>query len=505
MAETFNPNQTVENAAVNTDQSYNNAISSRNTGQLLDIAKTNPNTPIADAAINAVQHITSKAKEFASIVAPIEKAGGPGTPEGNIAVANTWKTAKDNPQWGTALISYLMGDKQNALNLVTGGKTEQKITYDKNGTSYRKTVNALGETVNVIDQQTGMPISPKDYDTLGIGYSSYADTQAAQLEKADKEANRAALKESQVKNNSWSALTDVHAPMFQEIYNNLGKIKSDLTPEQYADIFSKVNSSIGSAAAQSSNKSLLSQFNNGIGFKAGEQVSKQVAASMGLEGVWSFNGKGGVTNDKGESKSFSELEQKQNTNNVSAENTKRFDQTQESAMKYAKINGLSDQATTRLLRTIQLSHQIGQDQLELTNKVGKPMIVSLPGAFNIEDKQGQGRAQALQGMYNNEVMQAYRDWSNKEMVNYNKLKAIPDPAVLEANFVKSPQYQELKNKYAQQIQGVYNESFVKPQPAAPAKPAAVAPPPVTAPAATNAVQGAAKPKRSLADIYNSVR
>jgi len=224
-----------------------------------------------------------------------------------------------------------------------------------------------------------------------------------------------------------------------------------------------------------------------------------------LEGVWSFNGKGGVTNDKGESKSFSELEQKQNTNNVSAENTKRFDQTQESAMKYAKINGLSDEATTRLLRTIQLSHQIGQDQLELTNKIGKPMIVSLPGAFNIEDKQGQGRAQALQGMYNNEVMQAYRDWSNKEMVNYNKLKAIPDPAVLEANFVKSPQYQELKNKYAQQIQGVYNESFVKPQPAAPAKPAAVAPPPVTAPAATNAVQGAAKPKRSLADIYNSVR
>lgn len=505
MTDTFNPNQTAQNVATDTDQSYNNAISTRDTGKLLDIAKTNPNTSVGDAAVNAVQHITNKAKEFASVIAPIDKAGGAGTPEGNIAAANAWTSAKDHPQWGTALISYLMGDKQNALNLVTGGKTEQKITYDKNGTSYRKTVNALGETVNVVDQQTGMPISPKDYDTLGIGYSSYSDTQAAQLEKADKEKNLASLKESQVKNNSWSALTDVHSPMFQEIYNNLGKIKSDLTPAQYADIFSKVNSSIGSAAAQSNNKSLLSQFNNGVGFKVGEQVSKQVAASMGLEGIWSFNGKGGVTNDKGETKSFSELEQKQNTNNVSAENTKRFDQTQESAMKYAKLNGLSDEATTRLLRTIQLSHQIGQDQLELTNKVGKPMIVSLPGAFSIEDKQGQGRAQALQGMYNNEVMQAYRDWSNKEMIGYNKTKTIPDPAVLEANFVKSPAYLELKNKYAQQIQGVYNESFVKPQVAAPAKPAAAAPPPVAAPAATPAVQGAAKPRRSIADIYNSVR
>lgn len=504
MADTFNPDQTVQDAAVKTDQLFNNAISSRNTGQLLDIAKTNPNTPIADAAVSAVQHITNKAKEFASVIAPIDKAGGPGTPEGNIAVANTWKSAKDNPQWGTALISYLLGDKQNALNLVTGGKTEQKITYDKNGTSYQKTVNALGETVTVIDQQTGMPVSPKDYDTLGIGYSSYADTQAAQIEKANKEKNLDALKTSQVKNNSWSALTDVHSPMFQEIYNNLGKIKSDLTPAQYADIFSKVNSSIGSAAAQSNNKSLLSQFNNGVGFKVGEQVSKQVAASMGLEGIWSFNGKGGVTNEKGETKSFSELEQQQNTNNVSSENTKRFEQTQESAIKYAKLNGLSDEATTRLLRTIQLSHQIGQDQVELTNKVGKPMIVSLPGAFSIEDKQGQGRAQALQGMYNNEVMQAYRDWSNKEMIGYNKTKTIPDPSVLEANFVKSPQYLELKDKYAKQIQGVYNESFVKPQVATPAKTAA-APPPIAAPVATGAVQGAAKPRRSLADIEKSIR
>ena len=504
MADTFNPDQTVQDAAVKTDQSFNNAISSRNTGQLLDIAKTNPNTPIADAAVSAVQHITNKAKEFASVIAPIDKAGGPGTPEGNLAVADAWTSAKDHPQWGTALISYLMGDKQNALNLVTGGKTEQKITYDKNGTSYRKTTNALGETVNVVDQQTGMPISPKDYDTLGIGYSSYADTQAGQVEKANKEANLAALKTSQVKNNSWSALTDVHAPMFKEIYNNLGQIKSDLTPEQYADIFSRVNSSVGSAAAQSSNKSLLNQFNNGVGFKVGEQVSKQVAANMGLEGVWSFNGKGGVTNDKGETKSFSELEQKQNTNNVSAENTKRFDQTQESAMKYAKLNGLSDEATTRLLRTIQLSHQIGQDQLELTNKVGKPMIVSLPGAFGIEDKQGQGRAQALQGMYNNEVMQAYRDWSNKEMVGYNNTKTVPDPSVLEANFVKSPQYLELKDKYAKQIQGVYNESYVKPQAAAPAKPTPKAPPAISAPAAS-AVPGAAKPRRSMADIEKSIR
>ena len=430
------------------DQKYEVAVANRDPNALVSLAKETVGTPLSQISLYAADSINKKAQEFDALTSKIAQAGGAGTPEGRMAVADTWKTVKDNPQWGDALLRYVLGDKQGAARMITGGDITTRITFDKYGKQIKEQINALGEKVDVVDLETGKPIGMADYAKRGGGLPTWENTLGNLLEKENLKTNITKLNENVEKNNAWSAKTAALTPKYSELGDIFASLKNkDISPDALAKVFQFANQSMGATAAQSNNKSILNQWNQGVGFRTGEQVSKSVASQFGLPaGTWTFNGKGGVTNEKGETKSFSELEQAQNTNNVSQENTKNFNQTQADLLKYLKTSKLNDADQTQLMRALELSRDIGREQLELVAKHGTPTFLTLPSAFNLEDQYSRGRVQALQGASNAEVMDAFTKFYNKAIQNYGPGQA-PKPNEIENAFTNSDEYKNIQAKY----------------------------------------------------------
>lgn len=461
------------------DEKYEVAVANRDPNALVSLAKETVGTPLSQISLFAANNINTKLQEFDSLTSKIAAAGGAGTPEGRMAVANTWKTVKDNPQWGDALLRYVLGDKQGAAKMITGGDVTTKITFDKFGKQIKEQVNALGEKVDVIDLETGKPIDMAEYAKRGGGLPAWENTLGNLLEKENLKTNITKLNENVERNNAWSAKTVALTPKYTELGDIFTSLKNkDIAPEALAKVFQFANQSMGATAAQSNNKSLLSQYQKGVGFREGEQVSKSVASQFGLPaGTWTFNGKGGVTNEKGETKSFSELEQAQNTNNVSQENTKNFNQTQADLLKYLKTAKLNDADQTQLLRALELSRDISREQIELVGKYGTPTFLTLPSAFNLEDQYSRGRVQALQGASNAEVMDAFSRFYNKAIQNYGPGQA-PKPNEIENAFTNSEEFAKIQEKYKGITRGILSEPRKFESSAKPEKP--VAPKPRTA-------------------------
>jgi hypothetical protein len=473
------------------DEKYETAVANRDSSALVNLAKETVGTPLSQISLFSANNINSKLQEFDSLTSKIAAAGGAGTPEGRLAVADTWKTVKDNPQWGDALLRYVLGDKQGAAKMITGGDVTTRITFDKQGKQIKEQINALGEKVDVIDLETGKPIGMADYAKRGGGLPAWENTLGNLLEKENLKTNITKLNENVERNNAWSAKTSALTPKYTELSDIFTSLKNkDIAPDALAKVFQFANQSMGATAAQSSNKSNLSQFQKGVGVREGEIVDKQITSGLGLPGVWKFDGKGGIRNETGTTKSFSELEQAQNTNNVSQENTKNFNQTQADLLKFLKTSKLNDADQTQLLRALELSRDIGREQLELVNKHGTPTFLTLPSAFNLEDQYSRGRVQALQGASNAEVMDAFSKFYNKSIQNYGPGQA-PKPNEIENAFANSDEYKAIQAKYLGQTKEILSEPRKFESSATPEKP--VAPKPKTAVAPRPGSSGSTAP------------
>jgi len=484
---------TVPTIVPNTDPSvkFDSAGSARSPAAFYQIAAENPSTPIADASVHAASIISDGFKKLNDLTTPITDAGGVGTPGGNLAAVNQWKNVADDPQWSSAILKWLMGDKEGAALQVTGGNVKDNITFDNSGKRILEKINGLGQRVSVTDLSTGQPISPTEYQQRGGGFTSWENTLAGKSAIQTQESNVKSTQVSNATNNAWAASTASQAPLYQEMNGNLSQLKTDLPPKQYAQILQFAGNSIGQAANVSKNNSMLQQWLKGGGYTVGNTVDKQLATSFGFSEGAKFDAKGGITDTNGKHTDFSQLAMQNSGGSSSAENTKNFQQTQANMMQYAKTAGLSDEAVTRLQRTLEIAHQIGNDNVDMVSKYGKPLFLTLPGASTIMDKQGQVMAQTLQGQFNAEAMPLYQNYASQSLKDHAAVNLVPNPNEMEAGFTKTPEYMALQHKYAGMIQGVYNQSYVNPN-AAPTEPATK--PKSNAPA---------KPpeKKALADIF----
>lgn len=498
MALEFTPQAAEQRDANDTSVSYDLAIANRDPKSLMSIAQQNFGTPIADAAIEHAQQIQQRTDKFNSVVAPIDKQGGAATPEGKLAAVNAWKNTTENPQYGTAIIKYLMGDKAGAAKQITGGDVAERIVYDLNGNQLQKRTNALGETLAVIDMKTGQPVMPEEYASRGVGLSTYGETLASKAAVLSTEARVKSLEENNKINNAWATKMPALGAQYKEIHDNLqliNSVKGELPAELYAKLIQNTTQAQGSAASASQSSSLLDQANNAANSKEGTVISKGITTGLGLPGVFTSNGKGGIVSDKGVTMSMGELAQKQSSKNSSAENTKNITQTKADILKFAALSGMDNKTQTLLLRTLDLSKNIADQTLELTNSVGIPKFLSLPSSFGVEDKYAQGRAQALQGMFSAEAIDEFNKYYKDSIKNY-KQGQIPAQNELEANFVKTDAYKRLQDKYADGIHDVLSEAQTQVS-----KPVTSVPPKVSSP--TVGAPPPAKAKKSLNDLFKA--
>jgi len=112
----------------------NQDLQTRNVAGLLNVAnKIGTDTDAGRALVSTAKDIQDRGFEFKTLTAPIENAKTPG--ERNLAAATALRNTTEQPQYGQALIAFMMGDKQAAFNLATGGVIKNTVEFAKDNGS----------------------------------------------------------------------------------------------------------------------------------------------------------------------------------------------------------------------------------------------------------------------------------------------------------------------------------------------------------------------------------
>jgi len=439
------------------------AIERRDTGALTQIAKDNIGTPASDLAMRMVNGINEKQKRFDELVKPIDKAGGANTPNGRVQIAQTFQTVADNPQWGTALLKYVMGDKAGAVKQVTGGDIKTMITYDNGGNQIEERVNELGEPVSYTDRKTGLPVSKDEYAQRVGGISQWANTLKGLTETATRaEGTKFLVKEENQANNFYQ-LTQAQKPSLQEIYNNLNILKTDVPKGFYDKAIATISQSMGQASSKSNSKSSLGQLNDA--FTSGEsvRVDNKIAAALNLPKLLNttlrVQGDRLVSDEKKFSITKSELKQLQESDTIGSEATKNANSTLSSILEAERLGLVDSIAGAKLRRTIELSQQIGKELDAATTEFGKPSIISLPTSATFVDKQAQVLAQVLQGMQNAEQMDQYIKFRNYSLEGHKATNTVPMPGEIGSAYSRQELPKEIRRFFGDEITKVMSNEY----------------------------------------------
>lgn len=440
-------------------QQFDAALSTLNPRQMMGVAAEHIDTPVGAAAVKAADLMVRGKQDFDRMVAPIEQAGGVGTPQGNIAAAKVAQTyfKQEEPRWGQALLHYLAGNKEMGQALITGGNTVSSIVPDVNGTLVQVTKNQLGKIVDARELGSANPISEQEYQQRAIGRQSYENLLTFKNQEQQQKDNIAALKESQKVNNAYISVSPQFESKYGQLYDDLDFIKGkDLKSKEFADILKFASNSLGSADSSSKGLTILDQAQQNRATNAGKTLTKDQTSMLGLPaGIWKWTNRGIETEDGKKSFSFDELKQNTSTENRSSELTRNFQQTQRNLVESEKFKKLDSNEQKRLLNALNVSLELGQKQLELARNVGTPTFMVLPTGFDIEDKYTMGQIKAVQGMFNAKAMQLYSDYERKALAQSGGVA--PNPKELEAGFTRTPQYRQLLDAARQRTSDLLNE------------------------------------------------
>lgn len=427
---------------------YELAVQTRDPMAMMQVAQASFGTPVADIAIDAAKNIHKSNQVFDSLVKPIEEAGGINTPEGRLKMADTWKTVKDNPKWGTALVEHLLGNPDARLQ-VTGGTVKTKITYADNGDQLEEHVNELGQREKVINVTTQRELSPQEYSKIGGGRTSLENTLARKAQLENQKQNLDEFNKNQKATGAWAAAAPELNTLYEQKQNMLKQLAgSGLNNKQLEELSSFTTRQIGSSQSMSKGFSDLDQFVRSRGTNVEESVKKgaQAAASrLGLR----LNADGSVTNSKGEkvdSNSLNQLQKSFSENNSSEQN---FAQTQEQLAKNMVYKNLGLKEKQIFDSILEIDRRIEGKTGKLSSEYGQPSFLIAPAAMGVADQFARAEVQAIQGRFNSAAVQEYEAWKAQQLKNY-PADQVPSPNELERAFTKTQRYIDLKDKFMQE-------------------------------------------------------
>lgn len=431
------------------------AIDRRDVNALKQIGKDNFGTPASDLAMRMITTIKDSQKRFDDLVNPIDKAGGVGTADGRVKIAQTFKTVADEPQWGTALLKYVMGDKDGAVKQVTGGDIKTMITYDNAGNQIEEKVNALGEPVSYTDRKTGQSMTKDEYAQRVGGISQWANTLRGKTETETRaESTKVFVKEQQQANN-WFQITQSHKPLLQENYDTLNKYKTDLPKDVYNKIIGAVSQSMGQASSRSNSKSGLNQLNdaftNGESVKVDNKIATALNSPKLLGMTLRVQGDRMVSEDNSLSLTKGQLKQLQESDTVGSEATKNAASTMASISEAERLGQINSVVGAKLRRVIENSQQMGRELVDANEKYGKPSFISLPTSANFVDKQAQTIAQTLQAMQNADQLSEFIKFNNNAVEGHKQTNTVPLPGEIGTAFTRQPLSKDMRKFYADEI------------------------------------------------------
>lgn len=436
-------------AEPNPSQQFDEAVNTRDPKKAMEVAARNIGTPVAVAAVKAADLMLKGEQAFKDMIGPVEKAGGLGTPEGNIAAANQAQKVfqQPEPRMRDAFVYWLTGNSKMAQAMITGGDVTKNIVTDNNGKLIKVSKNELGDIIDVEDS-LGRKLTREEYDQRYVGRQKWEDTLSFKNQAQQQEANVKSLKESQEVNNAWASAAPEIESKSAQIYDDLGYLRAlnkGLGAKEYADVLKFASTSLGTADSASKGSSTLDQANKNRSANVGKSLTTEQASNLGLgtdnKIGWRWSNKGIESADGKQSISFDELKQKQSTENKSNELTQNFQQAQKNLFESKKFQQLEAGDQNRLRNILVNSHQLALKQLDLSNKHGTPTFMVLPSSVEIEDQYGLGQAKAIQGIFNAKALQLYSAYEAKAIAESGGIA--PNPKELERGFTNTPQYKAL--------------------------------------------------------------
>jgi hypothetical protein len=445
-------------------QREDDALANRDVKQLTNIAKDNIGTPAGEVALGAARGIQDRAVKFGELVNPIDKAGGTATPEGRVEIAKQFQTVADRPQWGTALLSYVMGDKKAALLQVTGGNIKTSINYDNAGNQIEEKHNELGEAVSYFDRKQKKFLTKEEYAQRVGGISAWENTLKGKLTRETQELNNKTFQKDEAAANAWYQIFNGQKQFHQENLDFLTKVKTDIPAPLYNKIVGSVSQSLGQANASSNGKSIFNQINDSVGRGQSFTVTEKMAGTLGVPPntvlKMSANGEYLQSSDNKYNVSINKLKAQTDTENINQEATKNASQTMASIAEAERLGQLNPIQAQKLRRVIENSQTMGREIVNAEREHGKPTFISLPTSASFIDKQAQVMAQSLQSLQNADQMQSYINYRKDVKKGYEDTNTVPAPGEIGNNYLKQTEPQRIRDHYSNLINGVMDAEYI---------------------------------------------
>lgn len=445
-------------------QREDDALANRDVKQLTNIAKDNIGTPAAEVALGAARGIQDRAAKFNELVNPIDKAGGTATPEGRVEIAKQFQTVADRPQWGTALLSYVMGDKKAALLQVTGGSVKTSINYDNAGNQIEEKHNELGEAISYFDRKEKRFITKEEYAQRVGGISAWENTLKGKLTRETQKLNNEAFQKDEAAASAWNQIFQSQKQYHQENLDFLTKVKTDIPASLYNKIVGSVSQSLGQANASSNGISVFNQIQDSISNGRSVTVTEKMSGTMGIPANTvlrlSANGEILESSDKKHSISINQLKAQTNTENINKEATQNASQTMASIAEAERLKQLTPVQAQKLRRVIENSQTMGREIVNAEREYGKPAFISLPTSASFIDKQAQVMAQSLQALQNADQMDSYIKYRKDAKKGYEETNTVPAPGEIATNYLKQNTPKEIRNHYSNLINGVMDAEYI---------------------------------------------
>jgi len=488
--------------AASIKDSANAALATRDTKGLINAAQQmGVDTPEGNATLKTAQEMQQRANDFSKVVEPINKAKTDG--ERNIAAATALRNVSQEPLYGQALIAFMMGQKEAAFNLATGGALKTTTEYAKdNGNIIQVTVNALGQPQGYFDVEQKRVLTPEEYSKRGGSVSDIDKTFAIKSAEENRSRYNSSFQNERVAVNKWTEAYAGLAPKLEFLDNFYRKAKTDLAPDDYAKMVGAIANSVGQSSTKSNASTYFNQINDNKSKGQSQKVDAGLAAKLGIPKEligteFSIDGNFLVSKTNNQKYDYGALKQQTDSASLASEASQNSQSTLESLVTSKKfqdsISGKSPEEKAKLIQqmktAIQFGNEVGSELNKAVDQYGKPTFISLPTAASFTDTQAQAMTQLAQHKQNAEQIAAYRDHFDKNAKHYDETKTLPVPGSIGAAYTAKPIFNEIRDRWSNEIgkimEGEYVARATRQQSAAKPKPQGQSAAPVAPPAAAN--------------------
>lgn len=426
---------------------YEDALSKGDPVSMYSLTSRVKGTDLEPVVKRSAEIMQRNLDEFQKDIKPVMDKGGPGTPEGRLAVGKTIDYMADKPQKMRAFVELLLGNPNWRL-FVTGGTEKTEIKYDLQGNPIEKTTNELGKTTKVVDANTGQILTREEVAARGNFVPSLQEAIGYQEKKATSAFNTQALNAA----NAATSAYEAKAPELKSLYSELGqRLKNlgevELTEAQRQAIGTFTTRSLGFSQTVSDGLNALRQKVDNKNVSLSEAQQKAMNAVIG-EGGLRIGADGSIVNKSGEAVTKNELDQLQKSLTNGTQFDRNFTQSKEDFIRSEVFKGLGAGDMKNIGRILDLQQMAERTQLELSSKYGNLPFLINPKSYQLGDEFVRGEALALIGEFNQDATQAFADWRKTQLAKYKDKSQVPSAGELESAFARTDAFRELRQQFA---------------------------------------------------------